>query len=325
MSPAFSSESARSADASTAALADPSAGEIREALSRVLASRVFESAGRARALLKFVVGQTLSGRGDRLKGYTIAVGALGRRHDFDAQSDSFVRVEAGRLRRRLVEYYSDEGRHDRVRIELRRGAYRPVFSYATTDNAMGRVGGVDTAGKARQRALLIGTNIAWLVALVLTWIDDWHTRLDAAPTPLLSENRIDERATTTFTARMVVLPLAAVGGPPEEASFESLHTRFVAACALSGCDGENAPVSIHWVEVSSGTEAWARVFDEQLHGLAAAVPQERMENEVVAELPSPYRPSRHEIGRTANSSAGAEPADTPPLDKHSSGSPATSR
>jgi hypothetical protein len=292
MSPAFPSERARATAANTAALADPSASDVREALSRVLASRAFGSAGRARTLLEFVVGQTLSGRGDRLKGYTIAVGALGRRDDFDAQSDSFVRVEAGRLRRRLVEYYSDEGRHDRVRIELRRGTYRPVFSYVTPDRATCKVGRAGIAGKARQHALLIGTNIAWLIALVGTWIDGWPTRLDAAPTPLLTESRMDERATRAFTARIAVLPITGVGGAPEEASFESLRTRFAAACALSGCNGENARVSIHLVEIASGTEAWARVFDEQV----AAAPQERIANDVA-----------------------------PPLDKHSSWSPATSR
>ncbi len=314
MSPAFPSEGARGTDASTAALAAPSAVDVREALSRVLASRTFGSAGRARALLKFVVGQTLSGRGDRLKGYTIAVGALGRRDDFDAQSDSFVRVEAGRLRRRLVEYYSDEGRDDRVRIELRRGAYRPVFSYATIDSATVKVGGAGIAGKARQHALLIGTNIAWLVVLVGTWINGWHTRFDAPPTPLLTENRMDERATRTFTAQIAVLPIAGIGGAPEEASFESLPMRFAAACALSGCNGENALVSIHLVEVASGTEAWAHVFDEQLHGLAASAPQERIADDVAVQLSSPYRPIGHEIGRVASSSAGHEPADTRLLD-----------
>jgi hypothetical protein len=296
MSPAFPSERARATGASTAGLADPSASDVREALSRVLASRTVRSAGRARTLLEFVVGETLSGRGDRLKGYTIAVGALGRRDDFDAQSDSFVRVEAGRLRRRLVEYYSDEGRHDRVRIELRRGTYRPVFSYATTDSATGKVGRAAIAGKARQHALLIGTNIAWLVALVGTWSAGWHTRLDAAPTPLLTENRIDEYATRTFTARIVVSPIAGVGGAPEEASSASFRTRLAAACASSGCNGENARVSIHLVEIASGTEAWAGAFDEQLHGLAAAAAQARIANDVA-----------------------------PPLDKHSSWSPATSR
>src|SRR5690606_33811963 len=46
---------------------------------------------------------------------------------FDAQNDPLVRVEAGRLRRRLAEYYADEGARDPIRIELPRGGYSAVF------------------------------------------------------------------------------------------------------------------------------------------------------------------------------------------------------
>ena len=91
----------------------PSASEVRAALERILASRCFQQAGRASDFLRFVVEQTLAGSGHRLKGYTIGVEVFGRPADFDAQSDALVRVEAGRLRRRLVEYYASEGIADR--------------------------------------------------------------------------------------------------------------------------------------------------------------------------------------------------------------------
>ena len=85
----------------------PSTSEARAALERILASRCFQQAGRASDFLRFVVEQTLAGNGQRLKGYTIGVEVFGRPADFDAQSEALVRVEAGRLRRRLVEYYAD--------------------------------------------------------------------------------------------------------------------------------------------------------------------------------------------------------------------------
>ena len=108
---------------------EPGAGEIRAQLERILASRCFEQAARSSSFLRFVVEQTLAGHGERLKGYTIAVEVFGRPADFDAQSDPLVRVEAGRLRRRLIEYYADEGRHDPVRLELPRGSYSVVATY----------------------------------------------------------------------------------------------------------------------------------------------------------------------------------------------------
>ena len=84
------------------------------------------------SFLRFVVETTLAGRGDRLKGYTIGVEALGRREDFDPQIDPIVRVEAGRLRAALARYYAGPGRNEPVVIELPRGAYRARFSAAGT-------------------------------------------------------------------------------------------------------------------------------------------------------------------------------------------------
>ena len=108
----------------------PDAAEVEAELQRVLASRCFEQAGRAKNFLKFVVDETLAGRGDRLKGYTIGVEVFGRPTDFDAQNDPLVRVEAGRIRSRLTQYYGDEGAKNPIRITLARGGYAPQFSFA---------------------------------------------------------------------------------------------------------------------------------------------------------------------------------------------------
>src|SRR5687767_8522939 len=111
----------------------PSTSEVHAALQRILASRCFQQAERASDFLRFVVEQTLAGAGQRLKGYTIGVEVFGRPADFDAQSDALVRVEAGRLRRRLLEYYAGEGAADPVRIELPRGAYAAAYRFACQD------------------------------------------------------------------------------------------------------------------------------------------------------------------------------------------------
>ena len=113
----------------TATKREPTASEIREQLERILGSQCFEQAGRSSKFLRFAADQTLAGFGDRLKGYTIAVEVFGRPADFDAQNDPLVRVEAGRLRRRLAEYYAGEGRNDQLRVDLPRGGYAVVWSY----------------------------------------------------------------------------------------------------------------------------------------------------------------------------------------------------
>lgn len=105
----------------------PRANEVRQQLARILGSAAFRVSLQLSRFLSFVVEATLAGQGDRIKAYTIAVEALGRRSDFDPQTDPIVRVEAGRLRIALVRYYSGAGRNDPLVIDLPRGAYVPTF------------------------------------------------------------------------------------------------------------------------------------------------------------------------------------------------------
>lgn len=112
--------------------ASPCADEIRAALERMAASEAFRGSPQLVAFLRYVVEATLRGAADRIKGYTIAVEALGRAENFDPQADPIVRVEAMRLRRALARYYDNGGKHDRVVIELPLGNYVPVFRRVAT-------------------------------------------------------------------------------------------------------------------------------------------------------------------------------------------------
>jgi tetratricopeptide (TPR) repeat protein len=106
----------------------PSDAEARAALDHVLASDTFRSSPQLGAFLRYVVDATLAGRGASLKGYTIAVEALGRDPRFNPQVDPIVRVEATRLRRALERYYAEAGSDDPVTIALPRGSYAPSFT-----------------------------------------------------------------------------------------------------------------------------------------------------------------------------------------------------
>ena len=105
----------------------PTADEVRTALDRIAVSEWFRVCPQLVAFLRYVVEATLRGAQDRIKGYTIAVEALGRGDDFDPQDDPIVRVEAMRLRRALHRYYQNGGSDDPVRIDLPLGSYVPVF------------------------------------------------------------------------------------------------------------------------------------------------------------------------------------------------------
>src|SRR3974377_1609407 len=70
--------------------------------------------------------------GTQRKESQIASGVFGRQPDFDPQLDSFVRVQAGRLRAKLAEYYSSEGVSDPVVVELPKGSYALAVHERTT-------------------------------------------------------------------------------------------------------------------------------------------------------------------------------------------------
>lgn len=108
-----------------ASSADP--GTVRAQLVRILASTAFATSKSAGRFLRFVVEETLVGRGDQIKEYAIGVAVFGRGDRFDPRTDAVVRVEATRLRNRLREYYRQEGRADRMTIEIPKGCYVPVF------------------------------------------------------------------------------------------------------------------------------------------------------------------------------------------------------
>ena len=100
---------------------------IQTELERVIVSRAFDASLRNRAFLRFVVEETLAGRSDRIKAYTIGTSVLQRDAGFDPQADPIVRIEASRLRRSLERYYLIAGQDDLVRIDVPKWGYVPSF------------------------------------------------------------------------------------------------------------------------------------------------------------------------------------------------------
>jgi hypothetical protein len=100
---------------------------VRAELNRVLASHEFRTSKRSQEFLRYVVEATLGGHADILKERTIGIEVFGRSTDYDPSDDATVRVKAGEVRKRLSIYYSGEGAHDSLRIELPAGTYIPEF------------------------------------------------------------------------------------------------------------------------------------------------------------------------------------------------------
>ena len=138
---------------------EPTRDEIRCQLDRILASEPFVNADRLSRFLRYVVERTLAGEGDQLKEYVIGSEVFERGEQYDPRVDSIVRVEAGRLRAKLDEYYNGPGSHDPVMIRIRRGGYTPVFEARELP-----------ATKAPRRMLSVaGAAAAVLLAGVVVW------------------------------------------------------------------------------------------------------------------------------------------------------------
>lgn len=115
-------------------LAGTSPAAVRAQLEKILASEAFARADRMSRFLRFIVQETLKGRGTQLKEYLIGVEVFDRESSYDPRTDPVVRGEARRLRTKLMEYYESEGKDDLVRIQLPKGTYAVAFQ-TTSDVA----------------------------------------------------------------------------------------------------------------------------------------------------------------------------------------------
>jgi TolB-like protein len=107
--------------------------KIRHYLGRIDASQTFARSQRARDLLIYVVEAALEGKASQLNGTVLAQDVFGKGGDFDAATDPIVRVQMGRLRRLLSDYYQNEGREDAIVITIPKGANVPRFDEREDD------------------------------------------------------------------------------------------------------------------------------------------------------------------------------------------------
>jgi Tol biopolymer transport system component len=158
-------------------------------LEKVLGSTTFRGAERSRRLLRFIVEETLRGRADRLKDYTLGAEPLGRGDEFDPRTDPIARVEMSRLRSRLDVYYATDGASDEVRIVVPKGGYVPLFEKRSAPahpsrnesaaQAAGGTAGPRTPASSAWRWSTTGVALAAaVVAAAATW---WFAHREDLP------------------------------------------------------------------------------------------------------------------------------------------------
>jgi TolB-like protein len=100
---------------------------IYEQIQRIFLCPAFSVSEILRRFLTYIIRETLAGRSNTIKEYTIALNVLNKPAGFKPQHDAIVRIHAGRLRRALNYYYREEGLKDEIGISVPKGSYVPVF------------------------------------------------------------------------------------------------------------------------------------------------------------------------------------------------------
>ncbi len=101
-----------------------SAQETELQVERILRSETFRNAEALKRLLRFLADRLALGEDHQLKEYSVGIDALGKPEDYDPRRDSTVRIQVGRLRLKLAEYYMTEGLKDPQIIELPKGRFK---------------------------------------------------------------------------------------------------------------------------------------------------------------------------------------------------------
>lgn len=264
------------------------ADDVRAAVERILASAGFASAPRRSRLLRFLVEETLAGRGEALTEYGIGLDVFERFASFDPRIDSIVRTEVSRLRQKLRGYYAPAECAEPVLIEIPSRTYVPVISTRESKPAEKPSSAADAVPKAR-RAMLwaifalcaIAVAAAALIAASL-FASPPATSLVVLPFLDYSANGnaeyladgITEELTNQLAQRRelrVVARTSAFAFKGKGVDIREIGRKLNAGAELEGSlsrDGDTVRVTAQLNRTSDGYHLWSRSFEAPYRDIA---------------------------------------------------------
>ncbi len=273
----------------------PTPETIRHQLNRILDSPGFKGSPNQREFLSFVVNETLAGRASQIKGYTIAVTVYGRKDEFDPQADPVVRLEAGRLRRALDNYYLEAGKNDPVRIEIPKGGYVPAFQTGVIRSPRSK----SPIAEPDVNGLSTGPSIAVMPLLNLTgdagqdyFIDGMTEELTAELARYQEFHVIASQSTQRYKGKTV---------DPKEIGGE-LGVRFLLVGSIRK-SSKNVKVTTQLLDASTTEQIWGESYKRNLKAADLIELQEEISRRITGAIADQYgsitRRLSMEAGKTA--------------------------
>jgi adenylate cyclase len=235
--------------------------DIRAQLDRILRSRAFRESERLQRFLKFAVECALEGTPDRLKESLLGRVVFDRGSKYDPRTDSIVRVESQRLRKKLREYYEVEGRADPVSIIFKAGSYVPAFAHLTSVFDRGR----QTPGQEPETRLLNRQTVAVLPLSNLSADPEQGYFCDGITDDII--HALSRIPGLSVIGRTSVFALKGAGVDVRE-----IGTRLGAGTIVDGSvrkSGTRLKIFAEILDVASGEVRWAETYARTMDGLFA--------------------------------------------------------
>lgn len=255
---------------------------VREQLHRILRSGPFQQSRRRQRFLEYIVNETLAGRGERLKGYNIALEVFDRPETFDPLVDPVVRIEAARVRDRLREYYDADGQSDPISIGLPKGTYSPQIEFRQTTTSAPRAATGEGTVWNSVPELPNGPTIAVLPFVNLSGDPKQDYFSDGLTEDILTElsRARDLRVlarNTTFLYKGRAVDVSKLG--------RELQVRYVLEGSIRRTD-DRLRVTAQLIDTRTGSHVWADRFDREIADML--VVQDEIVREITAKIAGGY-------------------------------------
>ena len=260
----------------------PTEAAIRQQLEKILTSPQFVNSPNLHNFLRFIVEKTLAGESADIKGYTVATQVLGRKADFDPNLDPIVRIQAGRLRRALEQYYGVQGKSDAVVIDVPKGSYVPVFRSVSRQEGAGVV--IPGVRQEPILALPSGPSVAVMPLLNLTGDRKQEYFTEGLAEELTSElaryqelRVIAYQSTRRWKGKKI----------DPRAAGQDLGVRFLVEGSIRK-DAKTVKIDLHVVDTQNGQRVWGEQYCRELKADSLIALQEEIARQVAARLGSLY-------------------------------------